>query len=199
MRTVRQVLVTAAVTLLAAGTAALVPAQAAAAPLSADGAADLVRSLGADRTAGSYLDASGRMVVNVTDAATAASVRAAGGVARVVSRSSQQLDAVMARLDAGVAGTAWAVDAASNQVVISVDSSVSGASLAALKSAAAGPGRAARVQRSRRSPGRRMPWRSPRRSGRDRRAPGPAARCPSSCRGARTESARSESIGPPPP
>ena len=147
MRTVRQVLVTAAVTLLAAGTAALVPAQAAAAPLSADGAADLVRSLGADRTAGSYLDASGRMVVNVTDAATAASVRAAGGVARVVSRSSQQLDAVMARLDAGVAGTAWAVDAASNQVVISVDSSVSGASLAALKSAAAGSGGAARIQR----------------------------------------------------
>ena len=147
MRTVRQVLASAAaVALTVIGVTALAPGQAVAAPLSANSAAALASSLGSARTAGVYLDASGRTVVNVTDAAAAAGLRAAGAQARVVSRSSQQLDQLMARIDAGVAGTAWAVDPVSNQVVVSVDSTVRGASLAALKSAVAGTGGAARIQ-----------------------------------------------------
>jgi streptogrisin D len=136
------------VMLMAVGIAALAPAEAATAPLSAAGAADLVKTLGDARTAGSYLDAtSGQMVVNVTDAAAAATVRAAGGVPRLVSRSGQQLAGLMARLDTGVPGTAWAVDPVSNQVMISVDRSVSGTALAGLESAVAGSGGAARIER----------------------------------------------------
>lgn len=149
MRTVRQVLVSAAAAMLmTVGIAALAPAQAASAPLSAAGAADLTRYLGNARTAGSYLDAtSGQIVVNVTDAAAAATVRAAGGVPRLVLRSGQQLNGLMAALDTGVPGTAWAVDPVSNQVVISVDGSVSGTSLAGLTSAVASSGGAARIER----------------------------------------------------
>ena len=149
MRTVRKVLVSAAaVVLMVVGVTALAPGQAAAAPLSANGAAELARSLGGARTAGAYLDAAtGRMVVNVTDAAAAEAVRTAGAEPRLVSRSTQQLDQLMARLDAGVAGTAWAVDPVSNQVLISVDSSVRGASLSRLESAIAATGGAARIER----------------------------------------------------
>jgi streptogrisin D len=149
VRTIRQVLVSAAaVMLMTIGIAALAPAQAATTPLSANGAADLIRTLGDTRTAGSQLDAaSGQIVVNVTDAAAATTVRAAGGVPRLVARSSQQLNALMAALDAGVPGTAWAVDPVSNQVVISADSSVSGTGLARLESAVAGSGGAARIER----------------------------------------------------
>ena len=149
MRTVRQVLVSAAaVVLTVAGLTALAPGQAVAAPLTASGAVDLARSLGANHTAGVYLDAAtGRTVVNVTDAATAATVRTAGATPRLVSRSGQQLDQVMAHLDAGIGGTAWAVDPVSNQVVVSVDSSVRGASLTGLQAAVASSGGTARIER----------------------------------------------------
>jgi streptogrisin D len=149
VRTVRQVLLSAAAAALTvAALTAVSPAQAVATPLSASGAADLARSLGAARTAGAYLDAAtGRMVVNVTDAATAATLRAAGAVPRLVSRSGHDLDSLMARLDSGIPGTAWSVDPVGNQVVISVDHSVRGASLARLASAVAGSGGAARIER----------------------------------------------------
>jgi len=149
VRAVRQVLVSAAaVVLTVAGITALAPGQAIAAPLTASGAADLARSLGASHTAGVYLDAAtGRTVVNVTDTATAAAVRTAGATPRLVSRSGQQLDQLMARLDAGIGGTAWAVDPVGNQVVVSVDSSVNGASLTGLQAAVAGSGGAARIER----------------------------------------------------
>jgi streptogrisin D len=149
MRTVRHVLLTAAAAAVtAAALTAVAPGQAAAAPLSASGAADLARSLGGARTAGAYLDAAtGRMVINVTDAAVAAAVRTAGAVPRLVPRSGQDLDRLMARLDAGVPGTAWAVDPVGNQVVVSVDTSVRGAGLARLESAVAGSGGAARIER----------------------------------------------------
>ena len=112
------------------------PAIAAAKPIGAAAptvAQSLATALGA-RTAGSYLDASGALVVTVTDDAAAAQVRQAGAVARMVSRSGAQLAGAVAELtrSASVPGTAWAIDPASNQVLVSLDSSVSGARLAAV-------------------------------------------------------------------
>src|SRR5262245_6648409 len=74
-------------------------------------ASSLAGSLGG-RTAGSYLDGNGQLVVTVVDAAAAEQVRAAGAVAQLVSRSGAQLAAATAELDrsAAVPGTAWAVD-----------------------------------------------------------------------------------------
>jgi hypothetical protein len=126
---------------------AVTPGVATATPLAASAATELASSLGNTRTAGVYLAATGGMVVNVTDAATAAQVRAAGALPRLVSRSGQQLDQLMARLDTGIAGTAWAADPISNQVVISVDSSVGGVTLARLEAAVAGSDGAARIDR----------------------------------------------------
>ena len=54
-----------------------------------------------DRTAGSYVDSSGKLVVNVTDAATAQSVTAAGATPRYVQRSG----AVLAAADATLKST----------------------------------------------------------------------------------------------
>ncbi len=126
----------------------LSPGQAAAASLGASRAADLAQALGDTRAAGAYFDASaGRTVVNVTDAATAETVRAAGAVPRLVSHSVRELNQLMARLDHAVPGTAWAVDPLSNQVVISVDRSVGGADLARLEAAVASSGGAARIVR----------------------------------------------------
>jgi len=149
MRPIRRVLLSAAAAALTVvALTALTPGQAAAAPLSANAAADLARSLGGARTAGAYLDAAtGRVVVNVTDATTAATVRAAGAVPRLVSRSGNALNHLMARLDAGIPGTAWAVDPVGNQVVITVDGSVGAATVAGLQAAVAGAGGAARIER----------------------------------------------------
>ena len=93
------------------------------------------RALG-DRSAGSYVDAGGKVVVNVTDAATAAQVRAAGAAPEVVKRSARR-----ARRGHRRAGRApprsrappGAVDPVTNQVVVTVDSTVTGAKLAAVK------------------------------------------------------------------
>ncbi|MEJ2857784.1 MULTISPECIES: S1 family peptidase [unclassified Saccharothrix] len=141
MRTVRHALVIAAA---AVTTAALIPSTATAAP--ADPTA-VAASLGADRTAGVHLDA-GRQVVNVTDRAAAAAVRAAGGQARLVTRSTRQLEDLRTALDAGTPGTAWALDPATNQVVVTADSSVSADRLAGLRSAADRTGGAVRVDRA---------------------------------------------------
>jgi streptogrisin D len=102
-----------------------------------------------DRTAGTYLDAnSGKMVVTVTDAATAAQVQAAGAVARFVPRSAAQLASAAAELDRStwIPGTSWAVDPMSNQVVVSADSSVTGAKLTHLTSVISHLGDAARLE-----------------------------------------------------
>ncbi|HEY8482755.1 MAG TPA: alpha-lytic protease prodomain-containing protein, partial [Spirillospora sp.] len=114
-----------------------IPAQAspdaAAAPAAATDtgavAAKLTRQLGS-RTAGAYVDKATRnLVVTVTDAGAAQAVRAAGAVPRTVARSGADLERVMQALkrDATVPGTAWAVDPASNQVVLTMDSTVKGA------------------------------------------------------------------------
>jgi streptogrisin D len=117
----------------------------------ADEATSLAESLGSDRTAGTYLDQStGRMVVNVTDSAAAQAVRAAGGVAKIVTHSTADLERATARLAAAptITGTAWSVDPVTNQVVVSVDETVSGPEVAQLRSVSRPFGSAVRIERT---------------------------------------------------
>jgi hypothetical protein len=144
MRTIPRALSFAAVGVLAM--IGLGAAPAAAAPSHSD-AASVIRSLGDARTAGSYVNASGVTVVDVTDASAAAAVRAAGAVPRLVSRSTRTLAALQARLDRGVAGTAWAIDPVSNQLLIEADGAVGASAFAGLKAAVAGASGAARAVR----------------------------------------------------
>ncbi|SCL27663.1 streptogrisin D [Micromonospora inyonensis] len=145
MRLTRRAMMSAAAATMMLGAVAVSPAQAAPQILTAERAATLAASLGADRTAGSFVDAAGRTVVTVTDARAAASVRAAGGVARVVERSARALERAQSQVDLGVTGTALYVDPATNQVVVGVDSTVTGAKLTRVKAAVAASGGAARL------------------------------------------------------
>jgi streptogrisin D len=110
-------------------------------------ASTLAAELGSS-TSGSYLDASGALVVNVTDQAAADKVRQSGAVAKLVTRSAAQLTAATDFLSrtARIPGTAWAVDPMTNQVLVSVDPSVTGAKLAALNTALAQLGDAVRIE-----------------------------------------------------
>ncbi|MDF8263389.1 S1 family peptidase [Luteipulveratus flavus] len=78
--------------------------------------------LGSSRTGGSYLDGQGRLVVTVVRTADAGSVRSQGAVARVVTRSTQQLDAtqrtVRSRLGTGF--SALGTDVVANTVTVTV-------------------------------------------------------------------------------
>ncbi|MDW3847346.1 alpha-lytic protease prodomain-containing protein [Micromonospora sp. BRA006-A] len=123
------------------------PAQAAPTALSPDAAATLVEKLGA-RAAGTYADASGKMVVTVTDTATARQVRAAGAIPKIVARGADKLNAATSELErsAKIPGTAWWTDPATNQVVVSVDSTVTGAKLERVKAAAARHNGAIRIE-----------------------------------------------------
>ncbi|MEU3454428.1 S1 family peptidase [Micromonospora sp. NPDC006766] len=124
------------------------PAQAApATAASPDAAATLVAKLG-DRAAGTYADASGKMVIAVTDDAAARQVRAAGATPKLVTRGANKLNAATAELErsAKIPGTAWWVDPATNQVVVSVDSTVTGAKLERVKAAAARTGGTVRIE-----------------------------------------------------
>jgi hypothetical protein len=107
----------------AQGTAGDSPTQA------AELSASLVSRLGASRTAGSWMGADGRPVVAVTDADAAAEVRRAGANAKVVPYSLSRLRSATEALSAAprTVGTAWAVDYASNKVVVRADSTVSAA------------------------------------------------------------------------
>jgi len=113
----------------------------------ADVATTLTANLGL-RTAGSYLDGSGSLVVTVSDAAAADQVRAAGATPKLVAHSAAQLASTTAELTrtATIPGTAWAVDPVTNQVLVSVDPSVTGAKLAALDAAVARLGDTVRVE-----------------------------------------------------
>jgi streptogrisin D len=111
-------------------------------------ATSLAATLG-DRSAGSYIDqASGALVVTVTDTSAAAAVRAAGAVPRLVTRSGADLAAVSAQIDklVTISGTAWAVDPMSNQVLLSLDSTVTGARLSQVTAAVARLGDAVRIE-----------------------------------------------------
>ncbi|MGB9378376.1 MAG: S1 family peptidase [Mycobacteriales bacterium] len=113
-------------------------------------------SLGS-HTAGSYRDrTTGRMVITVTDAQAARTVTEAGAVPRLVRYSGPQLAGVTSALNkqARIAGTTWAVDPVANQVVVTADSTVTGAKLARLKSVTSRYGAAARLEQK---PGRLSP------------------------------------------
>ena len=99
------------------------------------------------RSAGSYLDASNKLVVNVTTAADAKTVRSAGATPRTVARTGAQLqNAKKALDDAAVPGTARMVDPRTDQVVIAVDSTVTGDRLAKVQKAASAQGAAVRIR-----------------------------------------------------
>lgn len=105
----------------------------------------LVAELG-DRSVGSYLD-SGRVIVTVTDAAAASTVRAAGLTPRLVSRGGALLRRVTSALDssARIPGTAWAVNPVTDRVEVSADSTVTGATLSRLTAVTSRYGGAVRV------------------------------------------------------
>ncbi|WP_351222406.1 S1 family peptidase [Streptomyces sp. NPDC002133] len=94
-----------------------------------DPVASLVSRLGTSRTAGSWTGADGRPVVAVTDQEAAAEVQRAGATAKIVPNSMKRLRSATATLRSAptVSGTAWAVDYASNRVVVHADSTVSAA------------------------------------------------------------------------
>ena len=100
------------------------------------------------RTAGSYLNAAGQVVVNVTDAATARAVTAAGATPRFVAHTGTEIAAAHDSLTANLKtpGTAFAVDPTTNQIVVSVDSTVTGARLAAVRATVAKLGDKARLE-----------------------------------------------------
>ncbi|GAA5188444.1 S1 family peptidase [Rugosimonospora acidiphila] len=144
----RTTLLTGAVTLIA-GAMMLVPGTAQAATAATPQSAAALASQLGSRAAGSYLDqATGKMVVNISDPALAQTVRSAGAQPRLVAHSAAQLAQATARLNSSpeIAGTAWATDPVTNQVVISVDSTVTGAHLAQVKALAASLGNTARVE-----------------------------------------------------
>jgi streptogrisin D len=136
-------------TLFAPSPAQAAPALAPDGIATADAAASLAASLGDTRTAGSYLDsATGQMVVNVTDAAAAATIRASGTAAKVVSRSNADLAQVTSALNASarIPGTAWSVDPVTNQVLVTVDSTVTGSDLTRIEAITQRFGAAARIE-----------------------------------------------------
>ncbi|MCK7623197.1 S1 family peptidase [Streptomyces sp. RS10V-4] len=125
------------------------PASAAAA-LSPSAATALASQLKAG-TAGAYYDAAARkLVVNVVDEASAATVRAKGAEARIVRHSMAQLDAARRTLKARatIPGTAWAMDPRSNKVVVTADRTVTGAALARLTKVTKGLGDTVELRRS---------------------------------------------------
>jgi streptogrisin D len=107
----------------------------------------LTRALAA-QGAGVYLDASGRLTVNVLGARAAAQVRAAGATPRLVTRSTARLERVKASLDAAgnaPVGASWGVDLASNTVLVSVPAGRGAAFVAKARTF----GAAVRVERTR--------------------------------------------------
>lgn len=133
----------AATTLLAA------PASAATTPSDPAALAEILADRLGSRSAGSYLDHdSGELVVTVADDAAARIVRRSGAVPRKVARSGADLEKITAAFDRSldVSGTAWAVHPDNNQVVPSVDESVTGARLAEVRAIAARYGDAVRIE-----------------------------------------------------
>ncbi len=103
--------------------------------------------VGAD-TGGYYLDKAGHSVVNVTNTADAQTVRAAGLRSRQVTYSLAALTATKNKLDklAGIDNTAWGIDTAANQVVVTISDTAPKAGAAKLRSAAKSYGDKVRVE-----------------------------------------------------
>jgi streptogrisin D len=154
--TTRRHLTLAVTSILIAGTALAATPAHAVAPLATDGATiaalatSLSDQLGGD-TAGSYVDkATGKFVVTVAGEAAAKKVRARGAVARIVRYSGATLQATTAELgkSATIAGTSWGVDPLTNQVLVTADSTVTGAKLDQLRTAMAKLGDTVRLERT---------------------------------------------------
>ncbi|KAA0941791.1 S1 family peptidase [Streptomyces apricus] len=111
---------------------------------------ELVADLGTSRTAGSWIDAQGRPVVAVTDEEAAADVREAGAVAKVVDHTMRDLKSATDALKEApkVAGTSWAMDYRTNQVVVRADSTVSASQWARLSAVAEKIGASVRMERT---------------------------------------------------
>jgi hypothetical protein len=109
----------------------------------------LAAYLGPHRTAGTYLDDSGRMTIAVTDDDAARAVRAAGAIPRHVRFSSADLAAVTTALEsaAPIPNTSWGVDTLADAVVVSVGAT-SEADVARLETLTRSFGAAARIERS---------------------------------------------------
>ncbi|WP_216592526.1 S1 family peptidase [Verrucosispora sioxanthis] len=84
----------------------------------------------------------------VTDVAAARQAAAAGAKVKVVKRGAAELNRATAVLErsAKIPGTAWWTDPVTNQVVISVDTTVTGAKLEQVKAAAARTNGAVRIE-----------------------------------------------------
>ena len=109
-------------------------------------ATTLAKQLGS-RSAGSYIDSSHKLIVNVTNSADAKTVQAAGATPKTVARTTAQLQQAKKALDAAeVPGTARVMDPRTNQVILKVDSTVKGAKLSKIQSAATAQGAAVRVE-----------------------------------------------------
>ncbi|HEX8629454.1 MAG TPA: S1 family peptidase [Catenuloplanes sp.] len=113
-----------------------------------DAAVDLADRLTTElgpKSGGAYLS-DGKLVVTVTDSASAAKVAAAGAKARVVARGERQLQDIQRTLEAAPSevDTTWGVDTAANQVVVTLPAS--GAKNAAQRSAARRFGQAVRFE-----------------------------------------------------
>ncbi|WP_433337743.1 S1 family peptidase [Spirillospora sp. CA-294931] len=124
-------------------------ARAAAVQARADLGRHLTERLGAERTAGAFIDGTGRLVVNVTDAGAARAVRSAGAQARQVARSGERLAGIHRALQKSVttAGTAYSVDPRTNTVTVSIDGTVNGARLRAVTAKLRAYGAAVRTER----------------------------------------------------
>ena len=110
-------------------------------------AIQVAKQLGS-RSAGTYLDAGHRLVVTVTTDADARKVQVAGGIAKKVARGGAELQRVQTRLGQTIRipGTAWYVDPRTDQVVVSVDKTVTGAKLSRVKATAKSLGSAVQLK-----------------------------------------------------
>ncbi|WUH99299.1 S1 family peptidase [Spirillospora sp. NBC_00431] len=102
--------------------------------------------------AGYFVDGAGNLVVNVTSAAAARQVRAAGVEARVVEHGIKPLTAAKTRLDrlagtSGTTGLSWGVDVTSNAVVVSVPKNDDDAATKAFVKRARALGQTVRIKR----------------------------------------------------
>ncbi|HEV7653591.1 MAG TPA: S1 family peptidase [Mycobacteriales bacterium] len=149
----RRTALTGALGLAVAGALAAPAAQAAPAPTAAPAAATadvqsvaVAKALGAN-SLGSYV-AGGKLVVNVTDQASAATVRASGATPKFVTHTAAQLagaDAALLKAPA-VVGSTWGTDPVTNQVVLSIPATAKGAAVTQLKAVAKAAGSAVRVE-----------------------------------------------------
>ena len=109
----------------------------------------LTTQLGEAESAGAYYDAaSGRLVVNVLSGRAADQVREAGAIPHAVAYSMAALHRSTRTLaqQARIPGTAWSIDPRTDQVVVSADSTVSGAKLGQLRKTVASLGGTARLR-----------------------------------------------------